>query len=300
MKGFKLSNLLNIIGLNKSTFFYMRTQKNEIKGTSTGRPIPGYSLDRYGKKVCDEQIKEYISEISEGEGYCYGYYKITIILKRKYDLIIDDKKVYRLCGELHILKLKTKRSKRSAIPRKIAINRIITGINQLWEVDLKYGYIEGEDKFFYLLEYIDVYDRNIVAYHIGLSCLAEDAVFTLNEAIKKRQIKQNTLVVRSDNGPQFIGSCFYNSCKELKIEHERIPVNTPNKNAHIESFHRLLEDDCLSRYEFMSYGQAYEICVNYFDYYQNTRIHSSLKYLSPAEFTLKLQTGEIKGKDVKL
>ncbi|WP_427339027.1 IS3 family transposase [Caloranaerobacter sp. DY30410] len=28
---------------------------------------------------------------------CYGYYKITIILKRKYNLIINKKKVYRLC-----------------------------------------------------------------------------------------------------------------------------------------------------------------------------------------------------------
>ncbi|MFC7061683.1 integrase core domain-containing protein [Halobacillus seohaensis] len=27
------------------------------------------------------------------------------------------------------------------------------------------------------------------------------------------------------------------------MEHERIPPKTPNANAHIESFHRLLEDE---------------------------------------------------------
>ncbi|WP_113868003.1 integrase core domain-containing protein [Paraliobacillus ryukyuensis] len=30
------------------------------------------------------------------------------------------------------------------------------------------------------------------------------------------------------------------------IEHKRTPPKTPNMNVHIESFHRLLEDACLS------------------------------------------------------
>ncbi|MFU2108891.1 integrase core domain-containing protein [Paenibacillus larvae] len=34
------------------------------------------------------------------------------------------------------------------------------------------------------------------------------------------------------------------------MEHERIPPKTPNMNAHIESFHQLLQDECLARYEF--------------------------------------------------
>ena len=46
-----------------------------------------------------------------------------------------------------------------------------------------------------------------------------------------------------------VGTVLSTDCLELSIEHERIPCRTPNKNAHIESFHRILEDDCLSRYE---------------------------------------------------
>lgn len=286
--------------MNKSSYYYVLSRIGVENKTSTGRPIPGYSFNKHRIKICDEEIKEYISEISEGEGYCYGYYKITIILKRKYELIIDDKKTYRLCKELGLIQKRSSRKITSTIPRKIAINRTITNINQLWEVDLKYGYIEGEDRFFFVLEYIDVYDRNIVAYHIGLNCIAEDAVFTLKEGIKNRKIKDNSLVVRSDNGPQFISTCFYNACRELNVIHERIPVNTPNKNAHIESFHRLLEDNCFSRYNFRNYSDAYEKTVKYFDYYHNIRIHSSIQYWSPREFTEKLLSGEIKGENVKL
>ncbi|MCL6449650.1 MAG: DDE-type integrase/transposase/recombinase, partial [Armatimonadetes bacterium] len=71
-------------------------------------------------------------------------------------------------------------------PRRLARNRVITASNQLWEVDVKYGYIAGEDRFFFIMPIIDVFDRWIVAYHIGLSCEAKDAVITLKSALFKR------------------------------------------------------------------------------------------------------------------
>lgn len=57
-----------------------------------GRPISGYSIDIEGNRICDEQIKEYILEIIEAEVLYYSYYKITIILRRKFSLIINKKK----------------------------------------------------------------------------------------------------------------------------------------------------------------------------------------------------------------
>ena len=140
------------------------------------------------------------------------------------------------------------------------MNREITTSNSLWEVDVKYGYIHGEDRFFYIASFLDVYDRNIVEYHMGLSCKTEDIIVTLKRVLMKWELynKETNLVIRSDNGPQFINNKFQYTCKELELEHEKIPFKTPNKNAHIEAFHRLLEDECLSRYEFKSYTEAYE------------------------------------------
>jgi len=64
-------------------------------------------------------------------------------------------------------------------------------------------------------------------------------------------------IIRTDNGPQFISYAFEQACAALKLEHERIPPKTPNKNAHIESFHSILENECLSKQEFMIYQEAY-------------------------------------------
>ncbi len=68
-----------------------------------GRPIPGYSFAVDGKKVCDEEIKEFIYEAIEGDGYAYGYKKLTAELRDVRSLVINQKKVYRLCKEMNIL-----------------------------------------------------------------------------------------------------------------------------------------------------------------------------------------------------
>lgn len=223
-------------------------------------------------------------ELIEGEAFGYGYYKLHIMLERKHNLVISPKKVYRLCGELGILK--PQRQRKVKHPRRIARNRDITGSNQLWEVDIKYGYIVGEDRFFYILSYLDIFDRNIIDYHIGLNCTGHDSAFTLKNALKRRNIdpKESNLVVRSDNGPQFISHAFEEACIELGVEHERIPPKTPNMNAHIEAFHRILEDDCLSINEFESYTGAYMSIVDFMDFYCNIRIHSSIGYIPPVEY----------------
>ncbi|EMA6343477.1 transposase [Bacillus cytotoxicus] len=47
-------------------------------------------------------------------------------------------------------------------------------------------------------------------------------------------------------------------------------------NAYIESFHRLLEYECLKRCMFQTYAEAYQEVVTYIEFYNNRRIHSSI------------------------
>ncbi|GMG95601.1 hypothetical protein EN5CB1_04270 [Tepidimicrobium xylanilyticum] len=80
----------------------------------------------------------------------------------------------------------------------------------MWEIDVKYGYFDGEDRFFYIAPVFDVYDRNIVKYYIGLPCKAEDMIIFLKRALIKRELydQEVSLVIRTDNGPQFISNKF--------------------------------------------------------------------------------------------
>ena len=110
-----------------------------------------------------------------------------------------------------------------------------------------------------------------------------------------RGIKQdeNNLTIRTDNGSQFIAYEFEKLCLTKNIIHERIPAHSPNYNAHIESYHRYLQDECLSGKLFESFDEAEETIDNYVFGYNTKRIHSSIDYRTPQEF-YELKNNEFK------
>lgn len=301
-KGYKTVTVLKYAGLSRSTYYYHISIEGKVKSMSenVGRPIVGYSLTNSNKKVCDEEIKEYIIEAIQADAFYYGYHKITYYLRRKYNLIINHKKVYRLCKELQILK--KQRIIKPEIKSTISINRIIKKSNELWEADIKYGYIAGENKFFFVLSVIDVFDRSIVDYYMGYSCTGLDALSLLRRCLIKRNLFESTAkpVIRTDNGPQFISHVFEEGCMEIDVYHERIPSKTPNKNAHIESFHRIFQDECIGVYEFKSYKEAYLEISRFMKRYNTSRIHSSLKYQTPNEFFIQNLGKEIESMAIRL
>lgn len=294
--------MLRIVGVLEATYYNRKKhppKENRIyKG---GRKAPGYSLTKEtNKPISDEQIKEWLMELIAGEESIYGYRKLTLCLQNQHGLIINKKKVYRLCKELDILA--PQRQIRIKHPRKLAINHEITNSNQLFEIDIKYGYIAGERRFFYLMSVIDVYDRMIIDYHLGLSCEGKHAAHLIQRVLWKRKLISAPVkpTIRTDNGPQFISHIFEETCEEYGVEHERIPPKTPNKNAHIESFHANLERDCLSRHEFTSYQHAYQTVSEYMQFYNQRRLHSSLYDLSPLQFIEQLAAGKVKPFIVKV
>ena len=86
---------------------------------------------------------------------------------------------------------------------------------------------------------------------------------------------------------------FAKTLQELGIIHERIPVNSPNLNAYIESFHSILEDECYSRHEFETFQEAYEEVSQHLDYYNNRRRHGSIGYQAPAVYYQKHRNAKL-------
>jgi putative transposase len=295
--------VLGVLEVERSTYYsHMNKQQQTAQEVvyRVGRPAPGLSYTQDGKPVSDEQICEWIMELLAGEGAAYGYRKLTVLLKRRHQLKINKKKVYRLCKKMDVLR--PQRKLKIKHPKRLANNRVITGSNQLWETDIKYGWIMGEQRFFFLMSIIDVFDRAIIAYHIGLTCESNHLVQVTQEALMKRQLfdKESKPVIRSDNGPQFISNLFEDACDEFVMIHERIPPKTPNKNAHIESYHSIIELECYQRHEFESYLQAYKIVSQFIQDYNRIRIHGSIYDLSPYEYMDAVKHGIVKPKQIKV
>ncbi len=241
-------------------------------------------------------------KLIEGEESVYGYRRLTRCLQRKYKLIINKKKVYRLCRELDILL--PQREKKVKYPRRLAKNRIVTGPNQLWQVDIKYGYVTSSRRFFFLASAIDVFDRTIVGHYRGKSCEATDVVRMLQKAMLVRGIHADSdqqLIIRTDNGPQFCSHKFNEFCSsQPTVEHERIPPRSPNLNAYIESFHSLLERECYQIFEFITFEQAYREVDNYIRFYNERRYHGSLNDWPPREFLKRWQAGLVQSMELAM
>lgn len=289
-QGHSKRRVLRHLGLSSSTYYHRRKARGERK-QGGGRPIAGFSWTTSGQKIADEVIKQYLVAAIEGDGIHYGYHKLTYQLRREYQLVINKKKVHRLCRELNALHPQRRRGQRAS--RNRTRNRVVSGPNQVWASDVKYGYIEGENRHFYMASVLDVYDRSIVGCHIGLNCQGKHILQVVQQGLRERGVKAAGLVLRSDNGTQYKSRVLERGCAALGLEHEYIPAKTPDANAHIESFHAILEQECLAENRFGSYLSAMTEVRSFLKFYNERRLHSGCGYRPPLEYYRGIQSGQL-------
>lgn len=288
--------MCNMVGLSRSSWYFQgKASDEDRRHQNTGRPIPGFTVNRDGTIVIDPTISSLLIDYRQQPEYANGggYRKLTKMLRRDHGIYVNKKKIYRLCEEASVLL--EQRSKSSRPKRLIARNRIITGPNQLWQCDIKYGYVEGERRFFFVLAFIEVFTRRVVGVHIGLRCQAGDLRNTLAQAVMAEEITaEHGLVIRSDNGPQMTANEVSSWLAKLeeKLSHEFIPIRTPNKNAHIESFFSILELEFLLVTYFSTFAEAYEKTHAFIRFYNTKRIHGSIGDIAPIEAMEKYRRGE--------
>jgi len=90
--------------------------------------------------------------------------------------------------------------------------------------------------------------------------------------------------IRSDNGPEMSSRHFLAWCIERKIDAVHIQPGKPTQNAHVESFHGRLRDECLNVSWFWNLIDARRKIGAWRTEYNTERPHSSLGYRTPAEF----------------
>jgi putative transposase len=82
--------------------------------------------------------------------------------------------------------------------------------------------------------------------------------------------------IRCDNGPELTGRHFLAWALEWKIELRHIQPGKPTQNAHVESFHGRLREECLRMSWFTNLFDARRKISNWKTEYNEQRPHSSL------------------------
>ena len=156
--------------------------------------------------------------------------------------------------------------------------------NEIWEMDIKYIYIQGENRTTYFFAMIDCFTREVVGKYLGYHCTSDDVKKAMDFAFLDRGIERISHVrIRSDNGTQFVSRTVELFLSSSNIAHERIHPAAPREDAHIESFNSILEKEVIRRFEFSSFEDAENTISRFIEFYNNERLHSAIDYKAPKE-----------------
>ena len=116
--------------------------------------------------------------------------------------------------------------------------------DRLWETDIHYVGT-ARDGMHYLMRIKDCFSKKWISYEFSKTCTARDCIKAVEKAYAVRSPHggMHNLILRTDNGPQYISREFRESVKLLGIRSEYIQKHTPEDNGDIESFHNSLKTD---------------------------------------------------------
>ncbi|MGE9811447.1 IS3 family transposase, partial [Ferroplasma acidiphilum] len=165
-------------------------------------------------------------------------------------------------------------------------------INQLWETDIHY--VRTHNGMYYLIAVEDCFSKRWLSHNFSRTCTPKDRVKPIEYAyaIRYTNSNLNNLILRTDNGTQYIAKSFMDIARLLNIPHEYIEKQTPEDNGDIESFHNSLKTYYIWLNDLESYEDAKELMEYAFNDYNNYRPHSSIGYLTPVEFEKQWNSSE--------
>ncbi|MGF9931659.1 IS3 family transposase, partial [Paenibacillus ehimensis] len=162
----------------------------------------------------DKELKDLILAVYKKYDGKYGYRQIQLFLLKEHNVWVNHKKILRLMQEMSI-RSRVRRRHRcnyiSSVEGRIAENRLkrdfhATAPNQKWVTDVT-QYRVGDTRL-YLSAIKDLFNNEIVAYHMSLRNDNELVLQTFRNAFKKTK-DVSGLIVHSDQGFQYTSHAYH-------------------------------------------------------------------------------------------
>ena len=232
--------------------------------------------------VLQDVIIASVKEILKREFIDCGYRLMTSYLNRD-GYTINHKKLYRIMKEEGLLKLDN-RIDRSGSGRKfVKFRKVHTSRPlQCLEMDIKMVWIPSVGKNAYLLSVIDVQTRRILKDYFSFNIKQNHVIALLSELFESYHYPDN-VVIRSDNGSQFIARKVREYLGLIGVQQEFTHIATPEENAHIEAYHGILKKEVFKRIDYQYFGEIEQILKRYMKFYNNRRLHGLLGRITPME-----------------
>lgn len=281
--GLKRKKVLEITALTKHQLYYQ--SRGKVGKHATEQTL---WLDRQTGELLYRPDEEVVIEIIEilSNAFLPNWYRSVCFTLQVHGWYINHKKVYRLERENGLLSKARKKTGRSFVKyRRVAP----LGPLRVLEMDIKYVWVGGANKYVYVLTIIDTFTRYVLGWQVGYQMRQEQVKSLWDEVIVNHLQAHDMLnkgveiEVRNDNGKQFSSQMIQTYFNDNYLEQVFTHPYTPQENGHIESFHSILSKAVKNKYFHDIQGVEKHLKM-FYKTYNNERQHGAIAMLSPSMF----------------
>ena len=242
------------------------------------------------RQVADDELAERIEVIHEASRRTYGWPRVHRALHDD-GVRVSRKRVARIMRQRGLIGRCKRRWTKTTVsdPEVVAVDLLKRGFGPgTVELDRVYvgdvTYIRTWEGWAYMATVIDLASRRLVGWAVADHMRTELVTDALRMAIEHRRPAPG-LIFHSDRGTQYTSKEFTG----LLAEHEMVQsLSRPRQcwdNAVAESFFATLKGELIDRQSWATRTQVRRAVFEYVEvFYNRQRLHSSLGYLSPANY----------------
>ena len=240
------------------------------------------------RELSDEWLLSKIKAAHQASHETYGAPRILHDLREE-GICVGKKRIARLMQQAGIQGVSRRRGFKTttkdpaATPTADLVDRNFTaaGPDQLWVGDITF--IPTYTGFLFLAVVLDAWSRRIIGWSMALHLRTELVLDALEMALAQR--RPENVIHHTDHGSQYTSLAFGQRCREAGVRPSMGTVGDAYDNAMCESFFATLECELLDRNKFHSHSEARMAVFSFIEgWYNPTRRHSALDYLSPMNY----------------
>jgi transposase InsO family protein len=157
--------------------------------------------------------------------------------------------------------------------------------NQIWLADITY--IETDQGWLYLAAVMDLHSRRIVGWAMRDHLRIELPLAALRMALQTRRPSAG-LMHHSDRGVQYASGDYRQALQSAGLKASMSRKADCYDNAPMESFFHTLKTELVHHRQYATRAEAQRDIFGYIEgFYNRTRLHSAIGYLSPTEMEQK-------------